>query len=112
MSQKLGITRAAVWKQISRLRDKGYGIEASTRLGYRLTMQPEPLERERILSFLGDHPWKENVTVLDSVDSTNNYLKLLGNQGAADGTVAMSDEQTGGRGRQGKSFASPKGVGL
>ena len=30
----------------------------------------------------------------------------------ADGTVAMSDEQTGGRGRQGKSFASPKGVGL
>lgn len=45
MSQRLGITRAAVWKQISRLREKGYGIEASTRLGYRLTVQPEPLER-------------------------------------------------------------------
>lgn len=44
MSQRLGITRAAVWKQISRLREKGYGIEASTRLGYRLTVQPEPLE--------------------------------------------------------------------
>lgn len=112
MSQRLGITRAAVWKQISRLREKGYGIEASTRLGYRLTVQPEPLERERILALLGDHPWKEHVIVLDSIDSTNNYLKILGGQGAADGTVAMSDEQTGGRGRQGKSFASPKGVGL
>ena len=27
MSRQLGITRAAVWKQISRLREKGYGIE-------------------------------------------------------------------------------------
>ena len=112
MSQELGITRAAVWKQISRLREKGYGIEAATRRGYRLTVQPEPLERERVLRLLEDHPWHGHIIVLDSIDSTNNYLKLLGGQGAPDGTVAMSDEQTGGRGRQGRSFASPKGVGL
>ena len=112
MSKTLGVTRAAVWKQIARLREKGYEIEASTRLGYRLKSQPEPLERERVLEYLGEHPWKDTVQVLDSVDSTNNYLKLLGDQGAPEGTVAMADEQTGGRGRQGRSFASPKGVGL
>ena len=44
MSQRLGITRAAVWKQIAKLRQRGYVIEASTRLGYRLSAQPEPLE--------------------------------------------------------------------
>ena len=36
MSQELGITRAAVWKQIKRLRESGYEIEAVTNLGYRL----------------------------------------------------------------------------
>ena len=112
MSQLLGVTRAAVWKQIARLREKGYEIEASTRLGYRLRRQPEPLEKDRVLELLGDHPWRETVQVLDSIDSTNNYLKLLGDQGAPAGTIAMADEQTGGRGRQGRSFASPKGVGL
>lgn len=112
MSQRLGITRAAVWKQIAKLRQRGYVIEASTRLGYRLSAQPEPLEQERILELLGDHPFRQHMIVLDSVDSTNNYLKLLAGQGAPHGTIAIADEQTGGRGRQGRSFASPKGVGL
>jgi BirA family biotin operon repressor/biotin-[acetyl-CoA-carboxylase] ligase len=112
MSQRLGVTRAAVWKQIARLREKGYEIEAVTRLGYRLVGRPEPLDPQQLRAALGDHPWADRVLVYDSVDSTNNVLKALGEQGGEHGTVVIADEQTGGRGRQGKRFASPKGVGI
>ena len=63
-------------------------------------------------SALGDHPWAEQLVVLDTIDSTNTYAKTLAAQGAAHGTVVIADHQTGGRGRLGRSFASPKGKGV
>lgn len=112
ISQALGVTRVAVWKQITRLREKGYVIEAVTRRGYRLVSSPEPLSQERIRSLLKGHPWQDRILAQDRVDSTNNVLKSMAEQGAPHGTILMADEQSGGRGRQGKSFSSPKGVGL
>lgn len=53
-----------------------------------------------------------SVTVLSVVDSTNTYCKDLARQGAPQGTVVISDCQTGGKGRRGRSFLSPSGVGL
>lgn len=111
MSAELGITRAAVWKQIRRLRDKGYEIDAVTNLGYRLIAEPEPLSGAQILSALGDHPWRDRIHVFDSIDSTNSALNRDGDA-LPHGTIYISDEQTGGRGRQGRSFSSPKGVGV
>lgn len=49
---------------------------------------------------------------LDTVDSTNRYLKALAAQGAAAGTVVLAERQTAGRGRLGRSFHSPQGCGL
>lgn len=49
---------------------------------------------------------------LTEVDSTNNYGKRLASQGAPHGTIILADCQTGGRGRQGRSFQSPAGKGL
>ena len=48
----------------------------------------------------------------DTIDSTNNYAKTLAQQGAADGTFVIATQQTGGRGRMGRSFFSPTGKGL
>lgn len=45
----------------------------------------------------------------ESTDSTNTRLKELARQGAPHGTVAAALEQTGGKGRLGRSFASPPG---
>jgi BirA family biotin operon repressor/biotin-[acetyl-CoA-carboxylase] ligase len=112
MSIQLGITRAAVWKQIKKLRETGYEIEAVTNLGYRLTARPDTLDREKILAFLGEHPWKEQLTVLETVDSTNNLAKRQATIGAPHGWVFLADEQTGGRGRQGRTFLSPRGTGI
>jgi len=43
------------------------------------------------------------------IDSTNRAAFALGEQGSPHGTVVVADEQTGGRGRQARSFASPRG---
>ena len=59
---------------------------------------------------LGGCPW--NVQVFEEVTSTNTLLKELARQGAPAGTVLVADRQTGGRGRLGRSFLSPGGVGV
>ena len=112
MSRRLGITRAAVWKHVKRLRDSGYEIEAVTNLGYRLTGRPETLDSETILNLLAEHPWQDRITVLKTVDSTNSLAKREALTGAPHGSVYVSNEQTGGRGRQGRNFLSPRGKGL
>lgn len=112
MSEALGLSRAAVWKAIQQLREAGYTIDSATNRGYRLACRPDFLTREGVLDRLGDHPWADRITVLETVDSTNTYAKALAAQGAPHGTVVISDQQTGGKGRRGRSFASPKGKGV
>ncbi|MBF0296656.1 MAG: biotin--[acetyl-CoA-carboxylase] ligase [Magnetococcales bacterium] len=46
------------------------------------------------------------------VDSTNRMAMTLAQEGAPHGTVVVADGQTGGRGRLGRSWASPPGVNL
>ena len=70
------------------------------------------MTKETILSYLNNHPWGKTLTFFPTVDSTNAYLKDLARNGASHGTVVIADHQTAGRGRLGRSFASPKGQGL
>lgn len=62
--------------------------------------------------FSPDYPWQERFFCLDTVDSTNNRLKFLAREGAPLGTVLHAEQQTGGRGRLGRSFLSPPGAGI
>ena len=63
-----------------------------------------------IEAHLGSCPWQ--VQVFEEVTSTTTLLKELGRQGAPAGTVLVADRQTGGRGRLGRTFLSPGGVGV
>ena len=68
------------------------------------------LNKDIIDRLLADSSW--NVQIFDEVSSTNTLLKELGKQGAPAGTVLVADRQTGGRGRLGRTFLSPGGVGV
>lgn len=70
------------------------------------------MTKQTVLDALGSHPWAGRLTVLDTVDSTNTYAKTLAASLAPHGTVVIADHQTGGRGRLGRRFSSPKGLGL
>ncbi len=69
--------------------------------------------KKEILSRLpASFPWRGNIHYLDTTDSTNTWAKILATEGAPHGTVVIADSQTGGRGRMGRSFHSPAGVGI
>ena len=112
ISRALGLSRAAVWKAVEALREQGYEIESAPRRGYRLAAAPDRLSAGELMGALAGHPFGGNLIYLDEVDSTNNVVKTLADQGAPHGTVVIAGCQSGGRGRQGKTFVSPAGKGL
>ena len=54
-------------------------------------------------------PWRGTLYWYEQTDSTNTQAKALAKNGAPHGTVLIAGAQTGGRGRMGRSFASPNG---
>ena len=111
ISHKLGVSRAAVNTAVKALREDGYEIESSTNKGYLLINSPDILSKGSVSVHLPDNR-NGDLLVFDSVDSTNNVLKDMASKGAVSGTVVIADQQTGGKGRRGRSFASPSGAGI
>lgn len=69
--------------------------------------------KEQIIALLPqEHPWRDRIHWYDTIRSTNTRAKELAAQGAPHGTVLIADSQSGGRGRMGRSFQSPGGVGV
>lgn len=69
--------------------------------------------KQQILSVLpGDHPWQNDLICYEEVTSTNDLAKKMALQGAPEGTVLVAGCQTAGRGRLGRSFHAPKGLGV
>lgn len=109
LAEKFGKSRAAVWKAIKALTAEGYDISAITNKGYKLTENNDLISEQSIKSYL-----KHNIDVIyyPSVDSTNNCCKRLLADGREGIFLVTADEQTAGRGRQGKSFYSPPLTGI
>lgn len=112
MSQQLGISRAAVWKAIEALRQEGYVITSAPNRGYRLDSAPDRIREGELAGHLEGCVLGGSLMCLDSIDSTNTECKRQAMAGAPHGLVVLSEEQTGGRGRLGRSFQSPRGCGL
>ena len=67
----------------------------------------------QILSHLPeDFPWRDRIHWHDTVESTNTLAKKMASTGAPHGTVILADRQTAGRGRLGRSFHSPRNMGV
>lgn len=111
ISRTLGITRSAVSKAVGLLREDGYQIDAATNRGYCLRAAPDVLTEGEIAPWLSVTHVGSTLEVFKTIDSTNNYLKREAAR-LPSGTVAVADEQTGGRGRRGRTFQSPPGVGI
>lgn len=112
ISRRLGVSRAAVWKAVRALREKGYEIDSVTNRGYRLSSQPDRLDAAAIQAGLSTHSLGRNIIILEETDSTNEEGKRQGAAGAPDGTLCLAERQTGGKGRLGRVWSSPAGTGV
>ena len=109
IADRLGVTRAAVWKAVRSLINDGYSIEATTNKGYMLSSASDVVSVEGIRAALPERYKDIPLEVKDSTTSTNIDAGIAATNGAPHGATVVALEQKSGQGRLGKSFCSPKG---
>lgn len=112
LCRRFGVSRTAVWKVINQLKEEGYEIEAVRNRGYVLKGAGDVLSEAELLSCLETEWAGGRIVYFDATDSTNIQARRLAEAHAPHGTLVVSDRQDGGKGRRGRSWASPSGVGI
>jgi len=113
LSQRLGVSRAAVWARIEELRSLGYEIDASPHLGYKLVSVPDVLHADDLMSRLGKTKViGRDIHVFQETTSTNDIIERFARDGVKEGVVVFAESQTRGRGRLGRKWVSPAKKGL
>jgi len=108
LSKLLKISRVAVWKQIKKIKKLGYEIDSKQKLGYKMTNTTTlPLPWE-IRNGLKSKILGRKIYYLETVDSTQNFAVEIASE-KNHGTVVVSKQQTKGKGRLGRKWASPNG---
>ncbi|WP_299146811.1 biotin--[acetyl-CoA-carboxylase] ligase [uncultured Comamonas sp.] len=114
LAEQLGVTRAAIWKQIAALRALGLPIEARTGSGYRLPWAVALLDAQAITTALSTASpgfVQAPVQVHWELDSTQNELARL-TADVPDLTAVLAETQSAGRGRRGRGWQCPPGMGI
>ncbi len=113
LASSLGVTRAAIWKNIKILESKyELDIHALTGKGYRLSQSIELLDSEAIIDKLTIKNVIPEVETFLSIDSTNRYLMKKVLSADLQCHAVFAEQQTSGRGRHGRSWVSPFGGNL
>lgn len=130
LAKDCGVTRTAIWKAISSLRNDGFEIEGTTNGGYIFKDIGDAVSVPLFSFCLSEkYPQFKNSVVecFKEIDSTNSYAKRLlakaGSIYSADGSLSESgkklkdsiyvaESQSGGRGRMGRIFYSPEKSGI
>ncbi|PWU68660.1 biotin--[acetyl-CoA-carboxylase] ligase [Gracilibacillus dipsosauri] len=112
LSDKLGISRTAVWKHINELKKDGYQFESAPRKGYKLIHRSSDLSESSIKWDLQTNWVGQKVYFQEEMDSTQDYAHRLARKNAEHGTVVITNKQKKGRGRMNRSWESnhPEGI--
>ena len=111
LADALNISRNAVWKAVNALRREGFLFDSSPGRGYSLLKENEKLSAQSITKHLKKLSMFK-IFVFDTLPSTNDHIKKAAESGEHEGLVAIANEQSGGKGRMGRSFFSPAGSGI
>ena len=111
LAQQLGVSRAAVHKAIAALRAGGMAIDGVPGEGYRLAAADDSLTAAGVQALLDTRCIGRDMAVAPSLTSTNTVIKER-YLDRPHGFVLLAEQQTGGRGRLGRTFASPAQTGV
>lgn len=109
IAEMFGISRMSVNNAVKELIKDGYQISAVRNRGYKVEFSPNAYNLYELSDYLDN---LDNAHYLESVSSTNDYLKELARNGAEEGTIVFANKQTAGKGRLGRSFYSPSKNGV
>lgn len=110
IGELLGVSRAAVWKQLQKLEELGLAFESVKGKGYRLLNYLDFLSAEAIIAGLPAGTIAPSIVIHDVIDSTNaELLRQLSAQPLAPGSCVLAEMQQSGRGRRGRQWVSPYG---
>ncbi len=109
LSDVLRISRVAIWKHIKKIQELGYTVESKQKLGYKLIENSDSLFPWEITSELKTKFIGQKAYYFDTIDSTQDQALKMANESENNGTVIIAETQTGGKGRAGRKWISPKG---
>lgn len=109
LCEELQVSRTAVWKVMNQLKEEGYEIESVPRKGYRILSRPDVVTAEEVGSRLETKWAARTLYFYETTGSTNNNAAEYAEQGAAEGTLVIAEEQGTGKGRRGRHWVTPSG---
>ncbi|MDE1763923.1 MAG: biotin--[acetyl-CoA-carboxylase] ligase [Thaumarchaeota archaeon] len=109
LSRSLGLSRAAVWKNIKKLQSLGYKINSKQKSGYTLAAKTSLMLPWEISDGLQTETIGRKIYYFDSMDSTQSFALKLAARSYENGSIIIARRQTRGRGRQDRKWASPSG---
>jgi len=113
ISETLNVSRTTVWKYIKALQSDGYAIESSSKKGYRLSGSPDLLSADEVIPGLNTLVFgRQHYYYHREIDSTNDEARRLASLGYPEGTVVVAEMQAAGKGRRGRTWFSPWGLGI
>lgn len=112
LSRLVGVTRAAIWKEVEKLRAEGYKILAQPHTGYQLVAVPDRLTPQELSWNLSTRRIGRRIHAYEATNSTMDVAHRLAAAGEPEGSVVVAEGQSKGRGRMGRSWISPKGKGI
>ena len=112
LAEEAGVSRTAIWKWIKELEEEGYMIRPVRKKGYVLEGVPDVLSPGLLKKHLAGDGFVTRILHFETVDSTMPIAHREAQEGAADGTVIVAEEQTSGKGRLARPWMSTAGKGI
>jgi BirA family biotin operon repressor/biotin-[acetyl-CoA-carboxylase] ligase len=112
IAKEIGVSRSTVWRWVQRLRELGVKVKGQPATGYFLERVADILTPDMLRQQLKGSLFGKRIYHFFKTDSTNRVAMELGHAGEPEGTVVLAEEQTGGRGRLGRSWHSERAAGI
>ncbi len=112
IAEEIGVSRSTVWRWVQTLRALGVKVKGHARTGYVIERNPDVLAPTLMRRGLRHTIFGRHIYHFFKIDSTNRVALQLGHEGEAHGTVVLAEEQSAGRGREGRAWHSERASGI
>lgn len=109
LSDKLGISRTAIWKYMKELQEEGIEVEAVRKVGYKIIGKSDRMTATDIQLGLETKKFGRQIVYQEEVNSTQIIANELVMNDAPEGTIVVAERQLQGRGRLQRNWVTSDG---